>query len=318
MVLPATRAPTNPPAKASLEQDISIYSCDYLKNINLPGTVGVNNLGRLQNSDWEGLDSWLARGGSSNNSWLSSLGDNNDSVALVVDLWKLSNSLGNLSNVLGLQSVGLGVGESLRLVSNEEIGVWEDRVQLILEELWDEWSGKVDGEDLVLLGSVLTEGEDGWHTDGQMVTSDVVDLSSLNERPDLWGLQVLKLVVVGSAEVGDEGTVDTSDDGSALSGSNLLVDSVGGLDTLSLVALAEDLGVLIITDTADVDDRLWWENVGSSASRVLSGSSWDEQWVVLGNQLLVDWLVLVFNEDGIVSLELVLVEELLVSVDLDV
>src|SRR5690606_9360559 len=103
----------------------------------ITSSVGVDNLRSSQDADWVSLDGWFARGSGNDNGWLSSLSNDDDTLALVVDLWKLSNRLGDLSNVLGSEIVGLSVGKSFRLVANEEISIWEDRSQLLLEELWD-------------------------------------------------------------------------------------------------------------------------------------------------------------------------------------
>ena len=114
---------------------------------------------------------------------------------------------------------------------------------------------------LVLSGSLLTKGDDGGHTDSQVVTTDVVDLGLLNQRPDLGLLEVLNLVLVGSSEVGAHTAVVTSDDNTTLTGRLGLIDTVLGVDTGLLASPLEDLTVLVLTDTTDVDNGLLREHV---------------------------------------------------------
>jgi hypothetical protein len=114
---------------------------------------------------------------------------------------------------------------------------------------------------LVLSGSLLTKGDDGGHTDSQVVTTDVVDLGLLNQRPDLGLLEVLNLVLVGSSEVGAHAAVVASDDNTTLTGGLGLVDTVLGVDTGLLTSLLEDLTVLVLTDATDVDNGLLREHV---------------------------------------------------------
>ena len=94
-----------------------------------------------------------------------------------------------------------------------------------------------------------------------MVSTDVVDLGLLNERPDLGLLQVLDLVLVGSSKVGAHAAVVTSDDNTTLTGGLGFIDTVLGVDTGLLTGLLEDVTVLVLTDAADVDNRLLGEEV---------------------------------------------------------
>jgi hypothetical protein len=94
-----------------------------------------------------------------------------------------------------------------------------------------------------------------------VVTTDVVELGLLDEGPDVGLLQVLKLVLVGSSEVSAHAAVVAGDDDTALAGGLRLVDTVLGVDTGLLTGLLEDLAVLVIANTANVDDGVVGEQV---------------------------------------------------------
>lgn len=109
---------------------------------------------------------------------------------------------------------------------------------------------------------MLTEGEDGGDADSQVEATDVEGLCVLNEAPDLGGLEVLELVVVGGTEIGDHGAVVASDGDSATTGGVGLVNSVLGADTgLGAAGLDELIGSSVLTNTSDVDHGLGGEDV---------------------------------------------------------
>lgn len=114
---------------------------------------------------------------------------------------------------------------------------------------------------LVLGSGLLTESLDGRDTDSQVVTTDVVELSLLDERPDVGGLQVLNLVLVGGSEVSAHAAVVASDDNTALAGRGVLIDAVLGVDTGLLAGLLEDVTVLVLTNAANVHDGVVREHV---------------------------------------------------------
>lgn len=114
---------------------------------------------------------------------------------------------------------------------------------------------------LVLSSSLLTKGNDGGHADSQVVTTDVVELGLLDQRPDLGLLEVLKLVLVGGSEVGAHAAVVASDDNTTLTSGLGLIDAVLGVDTGLLASILEDVTELVLTDTTDVDNGLLREHV---------------------------------------------------------
>ena len=109
---------------------------------------------------------------------------------------------------------------------------------------------------------MLSKSQDCWNTNSQVVTSNVENIGVLNQSPNLLGLEMLNLVVVGGTEVSDHGTIVTGDDDSTLSGGDSLLDAVLGTDTAhNATGLDELVGVGVLANTADVDGGFWWENI---------------------------------------------------------
>lgn len=123
---------------------------------------------------------------------------------------------------------------------------------------------------LVLSGSLFTKGEDGGHADSQVVTTDIVDLGLLDQRPDLGLLEVLNLVLIGSSKVGAHAAVVASDDNTTFTGGLGLIDTVLGVDTSLLASLLEHVTILILTDTAYVDNGLLRKHVLGALSISMS------------------------------------------------
>ena len=224
----------------------------------------------------------LAAGlGGSDNGGIGALGDNGNAGAAVVLLGQLSQLLGDLDDIVGAPAVALGVGTSLGLVAEGVVGVGQNGVELVLEELRDEGSGQREHEDLVgvsgldiswdvdggeqtnlVLGSgLLTQSLDGRDAHRQVVATDVVHLGLLGEGPDVGLLQVLELVLVGGSQVGAHATVVSGDDHTTLAGGLGLIDTVLGVDTGGSAGLLEDVGVLVLADAANVADGVFGEHV---------------------------------------------------------
>jgi hypothetical protein len=152
-----------------------------------------------------------------------------------------------------------------------------------------------------------------------VVPADVVSLSVLDERPDVGTLQVLEVVVVGSAQLSAHAAVVAGDDNAATAGSDLGVDAVLNAQASLLAGLAENGGILVVTSTADVDDAVGGEHVLGTAGGVLGGAAGDQLGIVVVEEVLVDVLVLgLAGQDGIVGLKTVLLEQGLVAKGLDV
>lgn len=85
------------------------------------------------------------------NGGVCALCDDDCSATLGVLLGTLGDGLRNGFDVLGLDVVRLGECSSLGLVSNEDVNVWEDLVERVLEELGNERCGEVKNKDLRIL-----------------------------------------------------------------------------------------------------------------------------------------------------------------------
>lgn len=114
---------------------------------------------------------------------------------------------------------------------------------------------------LVVCSSFLSKSQDSRHRDSQVVSTDIVDLSLLNESPDMGLLEVVKLVFVGSSKVGDHATVVAGDDDTAFSSGLDLVDTVFSVDTGLFAGFRENVGVLVFADAANVGDGIFGEDV---------------------------------------------------------
>lgn len=239
----------------------------------ITSTSGVVDLGLLNGVNGDLLDLLAV---DSHDGGVSSLGDDSNTLSLLVLLWQSSEVLGNLLDVLGLQTVALSVRERLRLVTNHVIPVRCDGIKGILEELRDEWGREGEDEGLVVLSGLLGQLLDGRWAHGQVVATDKVVGGSLDELPDLGRLQVLEIVVVGGAQVGDHGAVVVGDDNSTAAGGLLGVDAVLNSETGLLDCIVQDCGILVVTDTAEEDSAVGWKQVLGSSSSVLGTTSGNE------------------------------------------
>lgn len=87
-------------------------------------------------------------GGNTDNGRKSTLGDDSDAGALGVLLGQQGELLGDLNDVLSAPLVAGGISTSLGLVTESVVGVGEDAVELLLEELGNEGSRQREHEDL--------------------------------------------------------------------------------------------------------------------------------------------------------------------------
>lgn len=226
--------------------------------------------------------------------------------------------LRNLSDISGLDTVALSIRQGLALIANDNIPVWSALVQRVLEELADKRCRERDDEGLVVLSGLLSQSHDSLRGDCEVVTADVDGLRILNQAPDLWSLQVLKLVVVGSCEVGAHAPVVTGDDDTATASWVIGIDTIFHAETSLFVCILQDFGVLVVTDAANVDDGVVWEHVLCATSSVLCCSAGNELRLEVVEEIIVEAKVLLIREDGVVLLQFILVQESLVAGSLDV
>lgn len=152
----------------------------------------------------------------------------------------------------------------------------------------------------------------------EVVTTNVVHLSILNEAPDLGLLQVLEVIVVSSTEISAQASVVAGNDNTAATSLLLRVDTVLDAETSSLDGIVHDGRVLVITSTTEVDNAVGGQDVLGTTGRVLGGTASNQLGIVVVEEVLVQGEVLVLGENGIVGLEAVLVEKGLVTNGLDI
>lgn len=153
---------------------------------------------------------------------------------------------------------------------------------------------------------------------GEVVASNVVDLGVLDESPVLGLLQVVQVVVVGSAEVSAETAVVAGDDDAASAGGLLLVDAVLDTQAGGLDGIVQGGGVLVVADAAEVDDAVGGQDVLGATGGVLGSTTGNELGVEVVEEVLVEAEVLLLGEDGVVGLEVVLLQQGLITDGLDV
>lgn len=152
----------------------------------------------------------------------------------------------------------------------------------------------------------------------EVETTNVEEVSVLSEAPDLGLLQVVEAIVVGGTEVSAKTAVVAGDDGSTAASLLLGVDAVLDAQASGFDGIVQNSGVLVVTDAAEVDDAVGGENVLGTTGAVLGGTASNQLSLVVVEELLVDGDVLLLGQDGIVVLEGVLVEQLLVANGLDI
>lgn len=109
---------------------------------------------------------------------------------------------------------------------------------------------------------MLTKGQDGRDANSEMVTSDVVNLGILDELPDLRGLEVLKLVVVGGSKLGDHRAVMASDNNGAAASRVVRLNTIFSANTaLGLASVTELVRGSILPNATDVDGGLGRKDV---------------------------------------------------------
>ena len=110
------------------------------------GSGGVYDLILANLVDWESLHAALTL--YSNDSRVSALGDDSDTLTLRVLLRQVSEVRSDLRDGVGVQVVRVGVGLSLGLVADDVVPVRSRLVKGFLEELGNEWCGEGQDEGL--------------------------------------------------------------------------------------------------------------------------------------------------------------------------
>lgn len=144
---------------ASLERLALDNTSDETTGESIASTVAVVDLALFNGVDGELLDALLALDG--NESGLSALGDDGNTLALAVLLGEVGKVGDDILGLLGSQVVRLSVRGSLGLVADDVVPVGGAGVNNFLEELRNERSRERKDKDLVVLGSLLSKLHDG-------------------------------------------------------------------------------------------------------------------------------------------------------------
>ena len=186
-------------------------------------------------------------------------------------------------------------------------------LQLIAAQVRDVRRGEVDAEELALgRVHVLRHEQLSVEANQGVEASGVDDLRLLHQRKVL--LQVLQIELLRGAEVGAQGAVLPGDQTGAGAGGHLRVDEVGDDDVVLLRLGAHLLPELIVADGAhEGSSALLRKEPLGDANGVLSSTAGDVLHLELVGQVLAQVGVLVTGEDGIVRLQVVLVQKLLID-----
>jgi hypothetical protein len=149
----------------------------------IASTVGINDLVVGEGSDGVPLRLFLVR--RNDNGGLGTLGEDNNTRAGRVGLGESSDVLRDTREVLRVRkAVRSSPRLSLRLVSDEEIGVRDDLLELGTEELSDERRGEVEDEGLASGSGLAAQLERGLDAVSEEEAFDVVELGALDEGGD--------------------------------------------------------------------------------------------------------------------------------------
>lgn len=151
-----------------------------------------------------------------------------------------------------------------------------------------------------------------------MVAANVVDIGILNQAPDLGFLQVVQAVVVRSAQIGAHAAVMARDDHPAPAGRLGRLDAVLDAQTSLLDSILENGSVLVVANTAQVHDAVVGQQVLRTTGCVLGGTAGNQLGLVVVEEFLVETLVLFLGQNGIVGLQAVLGEKVIVANGLDI
>ena len=121
-------------------------------------TVGIHDLVIREHVDGEDLG-LLRLVGSDHHGVLCTLGEHNGAVAGGVALGEKGNGARDAGEVFGVGvAVRAGPRFGFGFVADDDVDVWQDLLQLGVEELDDEWCGKVEHEGLGIFFFLVSPG----------------------------------------------------------------------------------------------------------------------------------------------------------------
>lgn len=212
------------------------------------------------------------------------------------------------------------VGKSLRfsLIAKENVHVWHNLLKLITAQIGNVRSRKIKAEELSLAGvHMLGHGQLSIEADQSVEASCVENLSLLHQLKVV--LQVGQIELLRSAQVGAQRSMLPRNQTGTGARGHLRIYKVGDNDIVLLSLLAHLSPKLVIANGAhEGGSSLLRKEPLGDANGVLSSTAGDVLHLELLSQLLAQVSVLVTGEDGIVWLQVVLVQKILSDASRDV
>lgn len=140
----------------------------------------------------------------------------------------------------------------------------------------DEGGAEVQDQGLVVFLSVLAQLDDRVWRHSQVEPADVEELGGFDQVPVL--VQVVWGEEVGGTQVSDQGPVVASDQSGTLTGADVGLHLVHGLDTGFFVFVKQSLAELVLTDGTEVDDLAGAQDIGSASGGVLGSTTGNKPW----------------------------------------
>ena len=135
----------------------------------------------------------------------------------------------------------------------------------------DEGSTQVQNQWLVVFLGVLAQLDDRVWRHSQMEPADVEELSGFNQVPVL--VQVVWGEEVSGTQVSDQGSVVASDQSGTLTGADVGLYLVHGLDTSFFIFVKQSFTELVLTDGTEVDNLAGAQDIGSASGGVLRSTT---------------------------------------------
>ena len=166
---------------------------------------------------------------------------------------------------------------------------------------------------LILPRGLLRQRQSSWHTHRQMISTHKVHRAPPHHLPILRALQMLDLVMIRRRQIRAQTAIVARNHHTAASRGMLRVVQIPRREAGLLVALVEDLGILVFADGAEEDDAIVGQHVLCTAGGVLGGAAGEELGVAVLDQFFEDAQVLFVGKNCVVGAEAVLLEQGLVS-----